>query len=99
MSDILIRPLISEKTTLMSQNPKLNKYGFVVDRKANKLEIKKAVEKMYGVQVVDVNTSIRPGKMKMRQTTKGVTKGVKGRYKKAYVTLNGGESIDFYAGV
>jgi len=67
---------------------------------ANKIQIKVAVEKMYGVKVKDVNTTVRPNKAKQRYTRKGgMTKGMKGRMKKAYVTLNAGESIDFYSNV
>jgi large subunit ribosomal protein L23 len=97
MSDILIRPLISEK--LNNLNQKLNKVGFVVDKDANKIEIKNAVEKMYGVTVKSVDTAVIPGKAKVRYTRKGMTRGMKSSYKKAYVTLAKGEAIDFYANV
>ncbi len=97
MSDILIRPLISEK--LNNLNQKLNKVGFVVDKDANKIEIKNAVEKMYGVTVKSVDTAVIPGKAKVRYTRKGMTRGMKSSYKKAYVTLAKGETIDFYANV
>lgn len=97
MSDILIRPLISEK--LNNLNQKLNKVGFVVDKDANKIEIKSAVEKMYGVTVKSVATAVIPGKAKVRYTRKGMTRGMKSSYKKAYVTLAKGETIDFYANV
>lgn len=91
---ILIRPVVTEKGTQLSE--KLNKYLFVVDRKANKIEIKSAVEKMYGVNVEKVATAVRAGKMKQRATKKGVAKGIAGRYKKAYVTLAKGDTINFY---
>lgn len=97
MSDILIRPLNSEK--LNNLNQKLNKVGFVVDKDANKIEIKSAVEKMYGVTVKSVDTAVIPGKAKVRYTRKGMTRGMKSSYKKAYVTLAKGETIDFYANV
>ncbi|MCS6990871.1 MAG: 50S ribosomal protein L23 [Chitinophagales bacterium] len=97
MSNILIRPLISEKTNNMSQ--KLNRVGFVVDRKANKLQIKKAVEEMYGVTVTAVNTAIIPGKQKTRYTRRQILRGIKPAYKKAYVTLAKGDTIDFYSGI
>ena len=97
MSDILIRPLIYEK--LNNLNQKLNKVGFVVDKDANKIEIKSAVEKMYGVTVKSVDTAVIPGKAKVRYTRKGMTRGMKSSYKKAYVTLAKGETIDFYANV
>lgn len=97
MDNILIRPLISEKNNLLSQ--KLNRVGFVVNRSANKLQIKKAVEKMYGVTVTDVNTAVMPGKQKSRYTRRQVLRGMKPAYKKAFVTLAKGDTIDFYAGV
>ncbi len=93
--EILIRPIITEKMTRLGE--KLNRYGFIVDKSANKIEIKKAVEKMYGITVKDVNTMIVPGKRKVRYTQTGMTKGMKKSYKKAIVTLNEGESIDFYS--
>ena len=97
MAEILIRPLISEKLNILNQ--KLNKVGFVVSRNSNKIQIKNAVEKMYGVSVKSVATTIIPGKAKQRYTKKGVSKGVKSPTKKAYVTLAKGETIDFYANV
>ncbi len=97
MSEILIRPLISEKMNGLTQ--KLNKVGFIVSKEANKIEIKGAVEKMYGVTVKSVDTAVNPGKAKVRHTRKGMTRGVKPSYKKAYITLAKGEAIDFYANV
>ena len=95
--EILIKPLITEKMT--SQADKLNRYGFVVDRRANKLQIKAAVEKMYGVKVASVNTQQYAGKVKMRNTTRGLAIGRVNRNKKAIVTLRQGEAIDFYASI
>jgi large subunit ribosomal protein L23 len=95
--DILKRPIITEKMTKMGE--KLNRYGFVVDRKANKLQVKQAVEKMYGVTVKGVNTMVIPGKSRSRYTKTGITKGQKSAFKKAIVTLNAGETIDFYSNV
>ncbi|MBU6205577.1 MAG: 50S ribosomal protein L23 [Bacteroidota bacterium] len=97
MRDVLIRPLITEKLT--GQSEKLNRFGFVVSIDANKIEIKKAIEKMYGVTVKDVNTNIRPNKLKTRYTKAGQTKGMVGKMKKAYVTLAAGETIDFYSNI
>jgi large subunit ribosomal protein L23 len=95
--EILIRPIITEKLT--SQSEKLNRYGFVVNKFANKTEIKAAVEKMYGVKVDSVNTQQYVGKVKMRNTTRGLAIGRVNRSKKAVVTLKEGEMIDFYASV
>ena len=95
--DILIKPIITEKLT--AQADALNRYGFLVDRHANKLEIKKAIEATYSVQVDSVNTSYNVGKSKVRYTKQGVAAGMKPSYKKAYVTLKKGEAIDFYGNV
>ncbi|NBU04749.1 MAG: 50S ribosomal protein L23 [Sphingobacteriia bacterium] len=95
--DILIKPIITEKMT--SQAEKLNRYGFVVDKRANKLEIKVAIEAMYGVKVDSVNTQQYVGKVKTRNTTRGVAVGRVNRNKKAIVTLKTGEVIDFYASI
>lgn len=75
------------------------KYGFIVDTNANKVEIKKAVEKQYGVNVTSVNTMKVMGKFKTRYTKAGVLAGRKPNYKKAIVTLAAGEVIDFYSNV
>lgn len=95
--EILIKPIITEKMT--AQAEKLNRYGFVVDKRANKLEIKSAIEKMYGVKVDSVNTQQYVGKVKTRNTTRGVAVGRVNRNKKAIVTLKQGEVIDFYASI
>jgi large subunit ribosomal protein L23 len=95
--EILIKPIITEKMT--AQAEKLNRYGFVVAKEANKLEIKAAVEKMYGVKVDTVNTQQYVGKVKTRNTTRGVAIGRVNRNKKAIVTLKDGETIDFYASI
>jgi large subunit ribosomal protein L23 len=94
---ILIKPIITEKIT--SQSEKLNRYGFVVSKEANKLEIKAAIEKMYGVKVDSVNTQQYIGKVKTRNTTRGMAIGRVNRNKKAIVTLKKGEVIDFYASI
>jgi large subunit ribosomal protein L23 len=95
--DILIKPIITEKMT--AQAEKLNRYGFVVAKEANKLEIKAAIEKMYGVKVDSVNTQQYVGKVKTRNTTRGMAVGRVNRNKKAIVTLKAGEVIDFYASI
>lgn len=95
MTEVLIRPIITEKMTRLGD--KLGQYGFVVDKKANKLQIKQAVEAMYGITVEDVRTSIIPAKLTTKMTKSGMIKGRKSAYKKAFVTLAAGESIDFYS--
>jgi large subunit ribosomal protein L23 len=97
LSEVLIKPILTEKAN--SQQESLRRFAFKVARKANKLEIKKAIEEFYGVSVVDVNTAVVPGKNKTRYTKKGFTKGQKPAYKKAMVTVAEGESIDLYSNI
>jgi large subunit ribosomal protein L23 len=97
LSEVLIKPILTEKAN--AQQEKLHRYAFKVARKANKLEIKKAVETFYNVNVVGVNTSVVPGKNKSRFTKAGVVNGRKPAYKKAYVTVAAGESIDLYSNI
>ena len=94
---IIIKPIVTEKMTV--QGEKLNRYGFIVDREANKLQIKDAVEKAYGVAVADVNTVNYHGKKKSRFTKAGILTGRMNHFKKAYVTLAGEDKIDFYANI
>ncbi len=94
---VIVKPVLTEKMT--AQGEKLNRYGFVVSKDANKVEIKQAVEKMYGVTVETVNTQNYLGKVKSRNTTKGLAIGRVNQHKKAIVTLKQGEIIDFYAGI
>lgn len=97
LSDVLIKPVLSEKAN--KQSEKMNRYTFIVDRKANKLEIKKAVEEFYGVQVEEVNTSVSPSKLKAKYTKAGYVVGRKPAKKKAIVTVAEGETIDLYGTV
>ena len=93
--NILIKPIISEKSELLSGS--LTQYSFVVNKAANKIEVKKAVEEMYPeVKVVRVNTLVMPAKAKSRNTKSGVLKGRLSGYKKAIVTLAEGSEIDFF---
>ena len=85
---IIIKPIVTEKMNAAGE--KLNRYGFRVVRTANKVEIKKAVEEMYNVQVVDVNTLIVAPKVKQRYTKSGLLRGAQQAYKKAIVTLKEG---------
>jgi large subunit ribosomal protein L23 len=97
LAEVLIKPILTEKAN--AQQEKLKRYAFKVNRKANKLEIKKAVEDFYGVSVVDVNTLVAPGKNKTRFTKAGFIKGVRPAYKKALVTLAEGDTIDLYSNI
>ncbi|MFN6945405.1 MAG: 50S ribosomal protein L23 [Cytophagaceae bacterium] len=93
---ILKQPLVTEKVAALNEN---GKYGFVVDKKANKIQIKEAVEKMYGVNVKEVKTMICAGKSKSKMTKTRIISGRTSSYKKAIVTLAQGEIIDFYSGI
>ena len=84
-----------EKRTILAQP----KCGFIVKPEANKLEIKKEVEALYNVTVVDVNTIRYAGKRQARYTKAGLVKGQKNAFKKAIVTLKNGDSIDFYSNI
>ena len=95
--EILIKPILTEKMTI--QGDKLNRYGFIVDRRANKLQVKEAVGQMYNVIVVDVNTMNYRGKTKSRYTKAGMIVGRTNHYKKAIVTLKNGDKIDFYSNI
>ena len=91
---IIIKPIVTEKVT--KQSEVLNQFGFVVDRKANKVQIKKAVEATYGVSVVNVNTmNVRPDRT-TKYTKSGLISGKTNAYKKAIVQVQEGETIDFY---
>ena len=94
---ILIKPIVTEKLTV--QGEKLNRYGFIVDREANKLQIKAAVEQAYNVTVAEVNTMNYHGKRKSRYTKAGMLQGRTNHYKKAIVTVAGEDKIDFYANI
>lgn len=96
-TSIIIKPVITEKMT--GQSDKFNRYGFYVDRKANKIEIKTAIEKMYSVTVTEVRTMNAPGKVKRRMTRSGVLAGRVGKHKKAVVSLKQGDAIDFYSNI
>jgi large subunit ribosomal protein L23 len=95
--NILLKPIVTEKMT--SQGDKFNRYGFLVARNANKIEIKKAVEELYGVTVESVNTMRYGGKVKTRYTKSGVMTGKSAATKKAVVTLAEGNTIDFYSNI
>jgi len=98
MSNIIKKPLITEKAT---QDSELNnRFAFVVDRKANKIEIKKAIEKMYGVSIESVRTlTYGGGKPSVKYTNKGVVEQRNGVWKKAIVTVAEGETIDLYSNI
>ncbi|MFM7709532.1 MAG: 50S ribosomal protein L23 [Ferruginibacter sp.] len=94
LTDVIIKPILSEKAN--KQSEKMRRYSFYVDRKANKLEIKRAVELFYGVQVQEVNTMVMPSKLKARYTKSGFLVGRKPARKKAVVTIAEGDTLDLY---
>ncbi len=95
--DILKKPIVTEKMTGLGE--KLNRYGFIVDKRANKLQIKKAVEEIYDVRVDAVNTITYGGKVKSKFTKTGVISGKTNSFKKAIITLADGDNIDFYSNI
>ncbi|HUS85642.1 MAG TPA: 50S ribosomal protein L23 [Bacteroidales bacterium] len=95
--NILLKPIVTEKMT--DQGEKRNRFGFIVAMKANKIEIKKAVEELYGVTVESVNTMVYGGKKKTRHTKSGIQSGKTASYKKAVVTIAEGDTIDFYSNI
>lgn len=95
--DILIKPIVTEKMTGQTENLKC--YGFIVDKRANKNQIKKAIQDMYGVSVVSVNTMRYGGKEKSRFSKTGVVRGRSSAFKKAIIALIDGDVIDFYSNI
>jgi len=93
---VLKKPLVTEKVSALNEK---GKYGFIVDKDANKVEIKKAVESMYGVTVEDVNTMRYQGKAKSRYTSQRIVRGRTESFKKAIVTVAEGDIIDFYSSI
>ena len=95
--DFTIKPIVSEKATRLTD--KLNRYTFRVSPEANKHQIKDMVEKLYGVKVVNVNTAVVRGKNKSRWTKSGLLRGKTAAYKKAFITVGEGQTIDFYSNI
>ena len=91
---VLIKPVISEKAEMLSENA--NQYTFIVDKSANKIEIRNAIKHKYGVKVSSINTLVMPHKTKSRNTRSRVIQGRVASYKKAVVTVAEGDVIDFY---
>lgn len=94
---ILIKPVITEKADMLAEES--GKYTFIVNRHANKIEIKKAVADFYNVEVAKVNTMVMPGKTKNRNTRTAIIRGRTSGYKKAIVTLAEGETINFFGDI
>ncbi len=94
---VLIKPIVTEKMTDLGEDR--NQFGFIVDKTANKVQIKKEIEETYEVSVVNVNTMRYGGKAKSRFSRTGVIQGKSPSYKKALVTLAEGDKIDFYSNI
>jgi ribosomal protein L23 len=92
---IIIKPIISEKATYLTDLR--GQYSFLVDTKANKIQIKNAVEEAYGVKVANVRTMIYAPKISMKYTKKGLQVGKTNKLKKAVIELQAGEVIDVFA--
>ncbi len=97
ITEIIIKPVITEKYIQAAE--KQGQYAFIVDRKSTKNQIKEAIEKLYAVKVDRVNTQQYIGKVKMRNTRKGLSIGRANRNKKAIVTLKKGYTIDIYSNI
>jgi large subunit ribosomal protein L23 len=97
VKQILIKPVITEKADTLTN--KRGQYTFIVNKDANKIEIKKAVNEMYNVEVEAVNTMVMPAKAKNRNTRRGIIRGRVSSYKKAVVTLAQGEEINFFGDI
>ena len=95
--EFLKKPILTEKASSLTE--KSNRFTFKVEPKANKLQIKAAIEKMYGVNILAINTMVVNGKMKSRNTKGGLVSGRSPKYKKAIVTLKDGETIDYYSNI
>ena len=95
--EFIIEPIVTEAATQLTE--KLNRYTFRVSPEANKFQIKDMVEKLYGVKVLNVNTLIVRGKNKSRYTKSGLLRGKTDKWKKAFITLAEGQTIDFYANI
>lgn len=98
MDAIIIKPLVTEKQNNITEKFP-NRYGFIVRPDADKLQIKKEIEHLFNVKVTDVNTVRYAGKRSSRYTKAGLIRGQKPAYKKAYVTLKDGDTIDFYSNI
>lgn len=93
----VIKPIVTEKMTDLSEQ--FNRYAFMVEKSANKVEIKDEIEALYDVTVEAVNTMVYAGKNKTRFTKAGVISGRTKAYKKAVVTVKEGDEIDFYSNI
>lgn len=95
--EIMIKPIVTEKATQLTE--RRNQYTFSVSPEANKFQIKNLIEKLYGVKVVSVNTANMRAKNKARWTKSGLLRGKTSAYKKAYVTVGEGQTIDIFSNI
>lgn len=96
--NVILKPVVTEKMTTINEKF-TNRVAFIVDKRANKIQIKRAVKELYGVNVADVNTMNYSGKNKSRYTKAGFISGRTNAVKKAVITLAAGEVIDFYSNI
>lgn len=97
---IIIKPIITEATNSLNREEGADKqYVFMVHKDANKPEIKKEIEKMYGVNIKSIRTALYMGKQRSRYTKTGILKGRKNHFKKAFITLEENQSINFYENI
>ncbi len=96
MRNPLLQPWLTEKSTRLTERE--GQYAFMVKAKANKTDIRKAIEEKFGVQVESVRTANCLGKSKRQYTRKGLISGKKNDWKKAVITLKQGQVIDYYSG-
>jgi large subunit ribosomal protein L23 len=94
---IVIKPVVSEKANAISE--KNNRFTFKVQPDLNKFQIKDLIEKLYDVKVVEIKTMNYDGKKKQRYTRRGLQRGKVAAFKKALVTLEEGQTIDFYSNI
>lgn len=93
----IVKPVVTEKVNTLTE--KLNQYCFIVNPKANKFQVKAEVEARYNVTVTSVSTSNYAGKNKSRYTKTGLLRGKTAAFKKAFVTLKAGDTIDFFSNI
>ncbi len=92
--NIIIKPIITEKVT--KEGEIFNRFGFVVQQNANKIQIRKAIEEAYGVNVTEIRTMNSRANRSVKYTKNGLISAKTNAYKKAIVQLKEGETIDFY---
>lgn len=96
MEQIVLRPIITEKLTKLSDKSKMTTYGFIVKKDANKIQIRAALEQLYDIEISSIRTVVTTPRVRRRYSKTGVTTGKSSAYKKAYITLTEPKDLDFY---